>query len=194
MILGYAAQDLSQRSIHARDSGPHGPRLCPGPAGMGNREVRSIVAGIHRQGPAGAGGISSGPKRLEVVEAVVRFSQKIPGGKAVLKMAGQEYGRSFTGGNDFGEQRVEFEVPQWKGAVEGRLEVAGQAFNHIGTSSTPIPSSNTQPLPIFSAISTSGTARASRPTEDDLRDLATNGKSVKLSFKPYEVLTVRVAQ
>lgn len=37
-------------------------------------------------------------------------------------------------------------------------------------------------------------AKLCNAMEDDLRDLATNGKNVKLSFKPYEVLTVRLAR
>jgi hypothetical protein len=35
-------------------------------------------------------------------------------------------------------------------------------------------------------------ARMCNAVEDDLRDLPTNGKDVKLSFQPYDVLTVRV--
>jgi hypothetical protein len=65
---------------------------------------------------------------VEIVEAVVGFRQKIAAGKAVLKLAGHEYTAAFAGGNDFGEQRVEFEVPEWQGTASGSLEVAGKRF------------------------------------------------------------------
>jgi alpha-mannosidase len=61
----------------------------------------------------------------EVVEAVVRFPGRIPAGQAVLEVQGRRYSAPLAAGNDFGEQRLEFDVPEWTGTASARLTVEG---------------------------------------------------------------------
>jgi alpha-mannosidase len=62
----------------------------------------------------------------ELVEAIIRFPGRISEGEAVLEMQGKRYTAPLTGGSDFGEQRIEFEVPEWTGETAARLTVAGE--------------------------------------------------------------------
>ena len=61
----------------------------------------------------------------ELVEAIIRFPGRIPAGQATLEVKGQRYTASLTTGNDFGEQRLEFDVPEWTGTAAARLTVDG---------------------------------------------------------------------
>ena len=46
-----------------------------------------------------------------------------------LRLAGHSFSRPFTTQNDFGEQRLEFEVPEWTGAADATV--------HMGDFSAP---------------------------------------------------------
>ena len=60
---------------------------------------------------------------VETVEATLRFMQPSPLGSVVLLIAGQRYERHMDAVNDFGEERLEYEVPEWNGTIPARLEV-----------------------------------------------------------------------
>lgn len=68
-----------------------------------------------------------GNQLLEIVEAIVRLDKKTRGGRAVLEFGGKRYAAELAGGYDFGEQRVQFEVPEWSGAALARLRLEGSA-------------------------------------------------------------------
>ncbi len=61
---------------------------------------------------------------VEVVDAYLRFGQKNPIGHAVLTLNGKSYDAKVAAMNDFGEERVEFEVLEWQGTAAATLEVA----------------------------------------------------------------------
>ncbi len=65
----------------------------------------------------------SGGQLKEVVEAIVRVNQKISRGQVLLELNGSRYKRLLSATADFGEQRLEFEVPEWSGSTKGRLRV-----------------------------------------------------------------------
>ncbi len=65
----------------------------------------------------------------EVVDAILQFAHPLPAGHAELKVSGNTSQTSFSATEDFGEKRLEFEVPEWTGTTRGRLEVtAGRHF------------------------------------------------------------------
>ena len=69
-------------------------------------------------------------KLVELVDAYLRFGQKNPIGRAVLKLNGKSYSAEVAARNDFGEERVEFEVLEWQGTAAATLEVtAGMQRN-----------------------------------------------------------------
>lgn len=61
---------------------------------------------------------------VELVDAYFRFGQKNPAGRAVLTLNGKSYSAKVGAMNDFGEERVEFEVPEWQGKASATLEIA----------------------------------------------------------------------
>ena len=65
----------------------------------------------------------SGNGYSEIVDAFVRFNGPPPDGVAELRMQDGRYQAKFSGGEDFGERRVSFQVPEWTGAATGRLDV-----------------------------------------------------------------------
>lgn len=65
----------------------------------------------------------SGGHLKEIVEAIVRVNQRVLLGRLSLEIGGTRYEAPFSVNKDFGERRVEFEVPEWSGAKQGRLKV-----------------------------------------------------------------------
>jgi alpha-mannosidase len=65
---------------------------------------------------------------VEIVEAFLRFNRAAPAGTAALVVKGKRYPASISATDDFGEQRLRFEVPEWTGTTPSRLEV--QAGKH----------------------------------------------------------------
>ena len=61
---------------------------------------------------------------VEVVDAILRFARPAPAGSAVLTVNGERYSANVPAMRGFGEERVQFEVPEWTGTVSGRLEIA----------------------------------------------------------------------
>ena len=59
----------------------------------------------------------------EVVEAYLRFGQGVPAGSAVLTVNGGHYKAAIPAQADFGETRVEFEVPEWQGTTKASVAV-----------------------------------------------------------------------
>lgn len=88
-------------------------------------EVRAnTVPTVFYRGQAG--------KLLEVVDAYLRFNRSISAGEAVLTVNGARYKANFAAAGGFGEERVEFEVPEWKGTTTARLKVTSggrRSFN-----------------------------------------------------------------
>ena len=74
---------------------------------------------------------------VEIVEAFLRFNQAAPAGKAALLMNGQRYAADVPATNDFGEQKLRFEVPEWTGTVHGRLEITAAKPASFNLSLTP---------------------------------------------------------
>jgi alpha-mannosidase len=60
---------------------------------------------------------------VEIVEAFLRFNQAAPAGTASLAVNGQRYAAEISVIDDFGEQKLRFEVPEWTGTVHGHLEI-----------------------------------------------------------------------
>jgi alpha-mannosidase len=60
---------------------------------------------------------------VEIVETFLRFNQATPAGVATLVIKGQRYAANISATDDFGEERLRFEVPEWTGSIHGRLEV-----------------------------------------------------------------------
>ncbi|MGH9770549.1 MAG: glycosyl hydrolase-related protein, partial [Candidatus Acidiferrales bacterium] len=64
-----------------------------------------------------------GSALTEVVEAVVRFNRAPKRGKAELELAGKRYSAPIHSGEDFGEERLDFQIPEWTGTAKGKLVV-----------------------------------------------------------------------
>ncbi len=64
-----------------------------------------------------------GSALAEVVEAFVRFNRAPRAGKAELNLSGKRYSAAIHGNEAFGEERLDFEVPEWTGAAQGKLVV-----------------------------------------------------------------------
>ncbi len=74
---------------------------------------------------------------VEIVEAFLRFNQAAPPGKAALLMNGHRYAADIPATNDFGEQKLRFEVPEWTGTVHGRLDITAAKPASFNLSLTP---------------------------------------------------------
>ena len=61
----------------------------------------------------------------EVVEVYASFARMPAQGGADLSVAGKTFHALFTSSENFGEQRVEFPVPEWTGSVHGELKIGG---------------------------------------------------------------------
>ena len=74
---------------------------------------------------------------VEIVDAFLRFGQANPSGTAALMIDGQRYTANISARQDSGEERLEFEVPEWHGTVTGHLEVAAGKHSTFNFSLTP---------------------------------------------------------
>jgi alpha-mannosidase len=63
----------------------------------------------------------------EVVEVYASFAHMPGQGEAELSVGGAEVRSRFASANEFGEQRVELEVPEWAGTVRGVLKIGGES-------------------------------------------------------------------
>jgi alpha-mannosidase len=59
---------------------------------------------------------------VEVVDAFIRFERPSAAGTAELEVGGHRYAEGVPAG-DFGERRISFEIPEWKGRVQARLRL-----------------------------------------------------------------------
>jgi alpha-mannosidase len=69
---------------------------------------------------------------VEIVDAYVRFNQAIPAGHGELILNGNSYRVEIAPRDGFGEERLEFEIPEWTGPAPARLalDAAGRhSFN-----------------------------------------------------------------
>ena len=68
-----------------------------------------------------------GGNLTERVDTFVRYSQRPHGGQAALTIAGHTYTQALRGGQDFGEERIIFEVPEFGNGsrAEVRVELNG---------------------------------------------------------------------
>ncbi len=60
---------------------------------------------------------------VEDVESIIRLNRRVPDGEVQLDVNGQHRSAKFSPTPDFGEQKFEFEIPEWHGAATGRLRV-----------------------------------------------------------------------
>lgn len=60
---------------------------------------------------------------VELVEVIVGLNQKVASGQVSLEMNGRRDTGHFSAATDFGEQRVELEVPEWSGPANALLRV-----------------------------------------------------------------------
>jgi alpha-mannosidase len=70
-----------------------------------------------------------GNQLYEEVEAIVRFTHEYKAGEATLALAGKTYTAAIPDSQEFGEARLQFEVPEWTGATHAKLDV------HMGNDS-----------------------------------------------------------
>lgn len=75
-------------------------------------------------------------KLIELVDAYLRFEQGNPAGHAVLTFRGQSYEAKIAARSDFGEEHVEFEVPEWQGTAAAKLEIAAGTLHNFNLSLT----------------------------------------------------------
>src|ERR1700690_3927850 len=61
----------------------------------------------------------------EVVEVYAGFAHMPPLGEADLSVNGKAFHAMFVSKEEFGEERLEFEVPEWTGTVHGELKIDG---------------------------------------------------------------------
>ena len=59
----------------------------------------------------------------ELVDVFVRYSSPSPGGEAVLSLGGAKYTAKLASGWDFGEQLVEFAVPEFPAGAKGEVAI-----------------------------------------------------------------------
>ena len=76
-----------------------------------------------------------GSELKECVEAVIRYGQKMTGGSADLTIANKHYRQELRGGNDFGEEKAEFLVSEFKPQTEAQLilKINGRQENYKQT-------------------------------------------------------------
>ena len=82
---------------------------------------------LYRQTPAGLS---------EVVNAYIRFGRPWKTGTADLDIGGRHYTASLAAG-EFGEERVSFDVPEWRGTAKGRIRIAPGTNRTFDVSLTP---------------------------------------------------------
>ncbi len=62
---------------------------------------------------------------LEVLDLFVRFANMPRSGKATLSINGRTRGLAFSSSTAFGEEHLQFEVPEWSGTSKGELRITG---------------------------------------------------------------------
>ena len=60
---------------------------------------------------------------VEDVDAFLHFNQGVPAGHALLQINGKRYSADISATEDAGEERVRFEVPEWRGTTAAELDV-----------------------------------------------------------------------
>ena len=65
----------------------------------------------------------TGTGMVELVDVFLSASTLPSSGSAELRVAGHSLSRTFSSRNEFGEARLEFEVPEWSGSVRGAVRV-----------------------------------------------------------------------
>jgi alpha-mannosidase len=58
-------------------------------------------------------------------ESAARPSSPSPTGTVELQVAGRSYRQTLASSNEFGEHRLEFDLPEWQGSVEARVRLGG---------------------------------------------------------------------
>lgn len=62
-------------------------------------------------------------KLVELVDTYLRFDRSIHAGEAVLTVNGASYKADIAAKDSFGEERLQFEVPEWQGTTTAQLKV-----------------------------------------------------------------------
>ena len=64
---------------------------------------------------------------FEIVEAFLRFGKATPARDVALDVNGKRYAQRISAMKDFGEERVEFDVPEWTGTLPAHLTIGNHA-------------------------------------------------------------------
>lgn len=68
-----------------------------------------------------------GEQLMEIVNATVRFADTAPAKTAVLTMNGRQFTATLKPMKDFGEQSIDFEIPEWTGVATARLAIGSDS-------------------------------------------------------------------
>ena len=95
-----------------------------------NPEKKSTASAIEASATPTVFYMETHGRLFEVVESIVRLNRNIKQGSVQLEMNGQQFSHSLSAAPDFGEQLVDFEVPEWSGEAKANLKVkAGGSRN-----------------------------------------------------------------
>ncbi|MBI3416458.1 MAG: hypothetical protein HY043_14275 [Verrucomicrobia bacterium] len=96
----------------------------------GDAEVAEIVPTIFYK--------SKGEALLEQIDAFLRFGPKSTDGNATLRIGENVFTQAFKRSRDFGEEKIEFDVPEFAPATRAALKIEGNGSSHdFSTSLTP---------------------------------------------------------
>lgn len=74
---------------------------------------------------------------VETINAYIRFNQTISSGHAELTLNGKSYGAQIAPRDSFGEERLQFKVPEWTGPAATRLTVDAAGHHSFNMSTIP---------------------------------------------------------
>ncbi len=74
---------------------------------------------------------------VEVIESIVRLNRKITTGDLQLDVNGQHQSAKLSPKADFGEQKIDFEVPEWTGPAAAHLRVKAGGVREIDSKLVP---------------------------------------------------------
>ena len=63
----------------------------------------------------------------EVIEAYASFGRTPARGEAELTVAGVSFRTNFTSAEEFGEEQIQFQVPEWTGTIRGELKIGSDS-------------------------------------------------------------------
>lgn len=79
---------------------------------------------------------TKGGRLFETIDVFLRFNQALPSGRATLFINGEHCTTSVSAASDAGEERLEFEVPEWQGTTAAKLEISAGVHRTFNLSLT----------------------------------------------------------